>query len=346
MKNKPFKKAIFVKKEKKFKIIEDSINNELKKDNLRIKVNYVGICGSDLHNYFKTPLRGRFNEWLKLSNSDGHEALGEVLKIGEDVKNFEVGNKIVMEAVNHCSKCNMCLSGNYHLCKLRTDLPWLGNGAFSEIIEVPAKVCYKIPNSKNLDLYTLSEPVASAIHAYNKINLFVGTEVLVIGSGTIGIILGILLKNNKNIKTTLGFKNQTQSNVLKKLNINSLNTVNRIQKYNSKYDLIFETSGNNEIIDDCIFYTKKGGSLVIVGASNSSSKFTYGQLLNKELKIIASLCYGWKNNSKEFQSAIEFISNNKSKLKKLITNIYDLRDINKAFSKAVKSNSIKVLLKP
>lgn len=345
MKNKSFKKAIYIKNIKKFKIIDDSIKNKLKNSSVIIKVIYVGICGSDLHNYFKTPLRGRFNEWLKLSNSDGHEALGEIIEIGESVKNFEVGNKVVIEAVNHCSKCNMCLSGDYHLCKLRKDLPWLGNGAFSEIIEVPAKICYKIPNSKSLDAFTLSEPLASAIHAYNKVNLFAGSKVLVIGSGTIGILLGILLKNNKNISTTLGFKNQTQSTILKELNISSSNSVKRIQKFDSKYDLVFETSGNSKIIEDCIFYTKKGGSLIIVGASNSQSKFTYGQLLNKEIKIFASLCYGWKNNRKEFESAIEFISKNKSKIKKLITNIYDLKDINKAFYKAIKSNSIKVLLK-
>ena len=346
MKNFFFKKAIYSKIDKRFKIVKDSLEKDLKRDHLRIKVLYVGICGSDLHNYFKKPLRGKFNEWLSLSYSDGHEALGEVIEVGKNIHNFINGNKVVIEAVNHCSICNMCMSGDYHLCISRKDLPWLGNGAFSEIIEVPAKVCYQVPKTKNLDVYTLSEPLSSAIHAYNKVNLVAGSKVLIIGSGTIGLLLGILLNNNKNIETTIGYKNQLQLKIIKDLKINSLKTIDKNYDYQSKFDYVFETSGNHKIIEDCIYYSKKGSTIVIIGASNSKSNFTYGQLLNKEIKILSSLCYGWKNNIREFETAINFIYKNKKKLKKIITHVFSLKDINKAFDTAIKSNSIKILLKP
>ena len=153
-----------------------------------VKNHYTGICGSDLHNIFGSPLRGNFKKWLSLEFSDGHELCGEVIKIGKIVTKFKIGDRVVSEAVYHCKKCENCKKNKHQICLNRKDLPWLGHGGFSEVSCIQENSAYKVPKNLPSDIAALAEPLASVIHGFNRSKSNTSQKILIIGSG-IGLLM-------------------------------------------------------------------------------------------------------------------------------------------------------------
>ena len=155
------------------------------KGEVQIKLEYVGVCGSDLHFYQE----GRLANWeLNGPLALGHEPGGVVTALGEGVEGLKVGDRVALEPGVGCGQCKECLEGHYNLCKhVRfMAIPGEKEGVFSEYCVHNANMCFKLPDHVSTMEGGLMEPLCVAMHAADLFNARIGAAAMVLGSGCIG----------------------------------------------------------------------------------------------------------------------------------------------------------------
>lgn len=145
---------------------------EPKDDEVLVKVNHVGVCGSDLH-YFEHGKIGPFV--VKPPFVLGHECGGTVVKLGKDVKHLKVGDKVALEPGKTCGKCEQCRSGFYNLCP---DVIFFAtppiDGVFQDYVAHEANLCFKLPPNMDTLEGALIEPLSIGFHAANQGGAHIG----------------------------------------------------------------------------------------------------------------------------------------------------------------------------
>ena len=310
-------------------------------DEIIVKVLRAGICGSDLHSYRGQSLRGRFEEWKKLGFADGHELVGQIVAKGKNVTDFYVGDAITCEAVWHCGECQMCQSGSYHLCLKRTDLAWRGHGAFAEFAVLPASSIYRLPRELNPVKGALVEPLAAAYHAVQEAGNCLGKEVLVIGGGTIGLLVArvAVVTGAKSVGAIVRYPHQAAIAEEFGVGITSLDKFPTFETLKNNtpfmgFDVVIETTGSDSGLQSAIELTRKGADVVLVGGYPAKTEVNLAPVVGKELKIKGSLCYGWRGIQRDFDEAIDLIKNGKVDVERIVTHTFPFNEINKAFETA------------
>lgn len=163
------------------------------KGQLQIKLEYVGVCGSDLHFYQE----GRLANWeLDGPLALGHEPGGVVSAIGENVTGFEIGDKVSIEPAVPCGHCKECKEGHYNLCKniKMLAIPGERDGVNAEYCVHDASMCYKLPENMSTLEGAMIEPLAVGLYATELSNAKVGETAVILGSGCIGLCTLLSLK--------------------------------------------------------------------------------------------------------------------------------------------------------
>ncbi|HEU4760198.1 MAG TPA: alcohol dehydrogenase catalytic domain-containing protein, partial [Dehalococcoidia bacterium] len=146
-----------------------------------LRVRACGICGSDLHFY-----HGALPAMPNVS--PGHEFAGEVVEAGEGVQGWSTGRRVVVEPLRTCRDCPYCRTGQYQLCPRRVLLGTFAPGGLAQYVTVPAYTLYALPDHLDFELGALVEPLAVAVHGLHLVDLSAGERVLVLGSGSIGLL--------------------------------------------------------------------------------------------------------------------------------------------------------------
>ena len=163
------------------------------KDNeVLVKLEYVGICGSDMH-YYET---GRIGDYVvEPPFVLGHEPGGTVVEVGKNVKHLKVGDRVALEPGKTCGHCEYCREGKYNLCP---DVVFFAtppvDGVFQEYVAHEADLCFKLPENVSTLEGALIEPLAVGFHAANQGNAHAGQTALVFGAGCIGLVSMMALK--------------------------------------------------------------------------------------------------------------------------------------------------------
>jgi L-iditol 2-dehydrogenase len=161
-------------------------------DDVLLQMEVVGICGSDVH-YL---VNGRIGDFVvEKPMVIGHEAAGTVVEIGKNVKNLKKGDRVAIEPGYGCRKCTYCKEGRYNLCpdmKFCATPPYDGN--LARFYVHPADFCFKLPNNVSLEEGALLEPLSVGVHACKKGGVGVGSVVLILGAGPIGLVTLISAK--------------------------------------------------------------------------------------------------------------------------------------------------------
>ncbi|WP_258546595.1 alcohol dehydrogenase catalytic domain-containing protein, partial [Microbacterium sp. H6] len=155
-------------------------------DQVIVRVNAVGICGSDVH-YFHEGRIGDFvvEEPLVL----GHEAGGTIVAVGADIDDSRLGERVSIEPQRPCRVCEFCRSGRYNLCpQIEFYATPPIDGAFAEYVAIQGDFAYAVPDSVSDDAAALMEPLSVAIAAVQKAGVRPGSRVLITGAGPIGIV--------------------------------------------------------------------------------------------------------------------------------------------------------------
>jgi len=150
-------------------------------DEVLIKIKYCGICGSDL----PRALDGGVHSFPIVV---GHEFSGQVVKIGANVKDVAVGDRVTAGALLPCGKCEACQKGKPAMCKNYGFIGSRQNGAMAEYIAVKAQNIVKLPDEVSYKEGAMVEPLSVALHGIERVNVKAGATALVFGAGTIGLL--------------------------------------------------------------------------------------------------------------------------------------------------------------
>lgn len=309
-------------------MIENKTIPETKPNEVRIKVLYVGYCGTDIMVW-----QGKYKANYPII--PGHEFSGEIDAIGENVTNLKVGDFVVAEASYPCNKCDLCLSGRSEFCRNRIALGRNRDGAMAQYINVPAEIVHKIP--KEVDLMEAQSLVglACAVRAVRHCGSIVGKRVAVIGSGHSALlILQVLKAGGVNKLVLIGGKRVSRLRLAEELgcelaisNLDS-NINEKLKELSPEgFDIVIEASGSVSAIPLAINIVKPGGKIIVFSTyKEKASNIPLEELYYKEITL-----QGSRAGSGEYQIAAELLSSGRVKIKPMITHIVELEEALKGF---------------
>ena len=320
------------------------------KDNeVLVKLEYVGICGSDLH-YYETGAIGPYV--VEPPFVLGHEPGGIVVEVGKDVKHLKVGDKVALEPGKTCGHCEFCRQGQYNLCP---DVIFFAtppvDGVFQEYVAHEADLCFKLPENESTMEGALIEPLAVGFHAANQGGAHIGQTAVVTGAGCIGLVSMMALKAqgvSRVIVVDIMPKRLEKALELGAdcvINGREQDVVQAVLDLTGGMgcDLVVETAGTEITTRQAIHMTRKGATIVLVGYSKSGEMTLPMSLaLDKELTFKTVFRY-----RHVYPMAIDAVAAGKIDLKGIVTDIFELDDIQNAMDRSVadKANIVKAVVK-
>jgi len=294
-----------------------------------IKVRNLGICGSDIHIFYGKHI---YKEYPIIP---GHEISGEVAEVTPSIEKIKVGDKVTLRPQLTCRKCYNCLHGNYHICENLKVIGFHIPGAAGEYLSAPYQNIITLPDNISFEDGAMIEPVAVAVHALKKCENISGKKVLVFGAGPIGNLVAQTAKAygavSVMITDRVDFRLKIASDCGIDWYVNVLHKNLRqeiLDKFGSNgADLILECVGIEDTIEEAIELTRKGTDVIIVGVPEGKLSVNLGLVQDRELKLIGSLMY----KEEDFYEAIRLISEDKIKVKELITNRFPFKQYPEAF---------------
>ena len=276
----------------------------LQPDELLVHVDACGVCGTDFHIY-------EGNAPAKIPVVLGHEYTGIIIDAGSKFDKLKIGNKIAINPNIHCGYCEFCRKGKINLCSNLKALGVTLNGGMSQFSVVPITQAHLLPNDFPFSKSVFAEPVSCCIHGINQAEIVPGEKVVIIGAGTIGLIMLQLAQlrgaSEVIVLDPLQFK-RDMATVLKAdhvLNPFDENTEEKVLDITSGgANTVIECVGNQAAGESAVKLTVKGGKVVIFGLANSSAVINiYLQsFFHKALTLKSSIL-----NPYTFQSAVDLI---------------------------------------
>ena len=304
-----------------------------------VKIKYCGICGSDLH-AFETG-------FLDPEITIGHEFSGIIEEVGDNCPGWSAGDPVTGNNIIGCGSCSSCMSSRDNLCREVRRLGITDHGTMAEYALFPAKDLVKISKQAPLEQLALTEPLSVALHAANRANTGNSDRVLIIGAGTIGLILLSLLKL-KGIENVIVFETNPDRHTTA-LQMGASAVLDPGQKNldrdiaslteNKGTNLVFECAGLPETIQEACSRAAAGGKAVILSICYQPAEISFLSLVTQEIDIITA----FGKTGKEFKEAAEMIAEGLIDLSPLITGIIPLEKVADAFHNP-SSSSIKTLV--
>lgn len=320
-----------------------------KDDEVLLKVEYVGICGSDVHGFESGPFIPPKDPNQEIGL--GHECAGTVVGIGAKVKKFKIGDRVNIELGVPCGKCRYCLEGKYNICP---DVDFMATqpnyrGALTNYLCHPESFTYKLPDNMDTMEGALVEPAAVGIHAAMLADVKPGKKIVILGAGCIGlmtlqacrcmgaseIVVVDVLAKRLEMALKLG--------AMAVIDGSKEDTVTKSKGILGELgaDIVFETAGSRVTVQQAPHLVMRGGKIMIVGTVPGESPIDFLKI-NREVTIQTVFRY-----ANRYPVTIEAISSGKFDVKSMVTNIYDYQDVQRAFEEAVnnKKDIIKGVIK-
>lgn len=313
-------KAMLLTEYKKMEVT-DVPDPEIGADDVLIRVQACGICGSDIHGYDGST--GRRIPPLVM----GHEAAGIVEAVGANVKDFAAGDRVTFDSMVSCGRCHFCRQGDANLCDNRRVLgvscgEYRQNGAFAELIAVPQHIVYRLPESLPFESAALVEAVSVAVHAANVTPVSLGDTAVVVGSGMIGLLTLQAIRVAGAARVIAVDVNDKRLAVAKQLgadvtlNANTVDVPAEVQKLTSGRgaDIALEVVGATPTIQSAIASVRKGGSVTLVGNVAPTIELPLQSVVTREITL-----RGTCGCNREYPACIALMESGAIKVEPLIT---------------------------
>jgi (R,R)-butanediol dehydrogenase/meso-butanediol dehydrogenase/diacetyl reductase len=314
------------------------------KGDVLIKVKYCGICGSDLE-FYKTGL------WPTKSVL-GHEVTGRIEQLGEGVKKWRQGDRVVIDSTLNCGTCFYCNKGYTNLCDNFEALGIGRNGGYAEYISVPEKCLISLPDSIPDKYGTVFDQIGTSLFALRETYFTMGYSAVVLGLGTIGLFMLQCLKLAGASSIVVVEKNPYRLNVGKTFNPTlaldklSLAKIKRANKKGiSGADFVFECSGVPTLVNAALDVVRKGGAIVQIGLWDKPMEINMLKYVLNQNKIQGIM--GFQRQDLEF--AIDLVARKYINPEPIVTKIISLENIvEEGFECASdpQTKEIKILVEP
>src|ERR1035437_426917 len=334
-----------VKRERKSGLwLEDVPEPEVGINDVLIHVDRTGICGTDLHIY-------KWDEWsqrtIPVPMVVGHEFVGEVVKVGSNVKDFFPGETVSAEGHVVCGRCRNCLAGRRHLCKDTLGIGVNRPGAFAEYISVPMTNVWHHDNGIDLDVAAIFAPFGNAVHTALSFPVL-GEDVLVTGAGPIGIMAAAVARHAGARFTVITDLNPCRLALAERLGVTlAVNvreqTLADVQKrlgMTEGFDVGLEMSGSPAAFRDMLANMSHGARIAMLGIPTEEMSIDWRTVIFNMLTVKG--IYGremyetWYKMSVMLQSGLD--------ISPVITHRYHYTEFEKGFAAMSSGNSGKVIL--
>lgn len=317
---------------------------ELGHNDIMIKIRKTAICGTDVHIY-------NWDEWsqktIPVPMVTGHEYVGEVVEIGQEVKGFRIGDRVSGEGHITCGHCRNCRGGRTHLCRNTQGVGVNRAGAFAEYLVIPAFNAFKIPDNISDDLAAIFDPLGNAVHTALSFDL-VGEDVLVCGAGPIGIMAAAICRHVGARHVVITDMNEYRLELARKFGVTravnvskqNLNSVMTELGMTEGFDVGLEMSGAPAAFRSMLNAMNHGGRIALLGIPPSDMSIDWNQVIFKGLFIKG--IYGremfetWYKMAALVQSGLD--------LTPLITHHFAIDDFQQGFDAMRSGQSGKVIL--
>jgi len=327
-------KTVFLTGIRQMEIREDATPAIRLGTDVLIRVDVVGVCGSDVH-YYTTGRIG--SQVVQYPDSTGHECAGTVVEIGPDVKTLQVGDRVVIDPAMPCGTCDQCRTNRSHTCrKLRfLGCPGQAPGALSEYLVMPASSCFKIPDSMTLVQAALCEPLSIGLYAVRLANIQAGAGIGILGCGPIGLSVLLAIKATcpaENIYMTDRIEQRTATARQLGASWTGIAGKEPVTQAIAKQeplglDYVFECAGQQETLDQAIEMLKPGGKLLLIGIPEVSRiSFNIDLLRRKEICI-----QNVRRQNECVQATIDRVAGGQIKADAMVTHHFPLMETQKAF---------------
>ncbi len=304
--------------------IEEVEVKKVKENEVKIEVEWCGICGSDLHEYLAGPMA-----YKNIPLIFGHEFSGRIVEIGENVSHVKMGDRVTVEPIVSCGACVNCQKGLYNLCPNRQGYGISLDGAFAEYIVVKDNTVHKLPENLDYDIAALAEPTAVALHAVRQSQLKIGDTCAVFGTGPIGL-LAIQAARAAGASKIIAVE-VSEERRAKAMELGATHTINPVEENaveviqaltNGGVDVAYDAAGVEPTFLAGLASVKAGGELMIISLWEKPVTFNPNMMIVAEKKINSIM--GYRHN---FAEVLDLLANRTIDGEAIITKRISLDEI-------------------
>ena len=324
--------------------LEDVDNPQVGINDVLIRVDRTGICGTDLHIY-------KWDAWaqktIPVPMVVGHEFVGKIVEVGSNVVDFQPGDVVSAEGHVVCGRCRNCLAGRRHLCKDTKGIGVNRPGAFAELISVPMTNVWHHREGVDLDVASIFDPFGNAVHTALSFDVL-GEDVLITGAGPIGIMGAAVVKHAGARFVVITDVNEYRLELARKIGVTaavnvlkrSLRDVQEELGMSEGFDVGLEMSGSPGAFRDMIDNMCHGGKIAMLGIPSGEMPIDWNKVVFNMLTIKG--IYGremyetWYKMTVMLQTGLD--------IKPVITHRFHYTEFEKGFATAMSGESGKVVL--
>ena len=318
------------------------------KGQVKVRVEYIGICGSDLHTF-----EGHYNvnaEGLTI----GHEFAGVVAEVGSGVTNVKVGDRVTSETTfTICGHCHYCERGEYNLCSSRKGLGTQQDGAMSQYVLTRAKSLHILPENVTTRQASITEAAACAHHSVNKAKFNKGAIVLVLGPGPIGLLVAqvVMAYGGRVVMTGLTQDMGRLKIAKEKFGVEHIVDVQKedvkalVEKLTAGYgaDVCYDCTGAVPSMHLGMELLKKKGQYVQVGLfAKNEVTVDFSKIIQKELTVSGSR----SQNTHDWEPTLKLMSERKIDADKMITHEVGIDEWDRAYHLLKSGEATKIVMHP
>ena len=312
-----------------------------------IRVERVGICGSDVH-FFLEGHVGSMN--LLKPHVPGHEFCGIVAEVGPGVSDLDIGDRVAGNPVISCGSCELCQEGMPNLClnpKYVGTPPW--PGAMQEYFAHPAEFCLRLPEDLSSTSGALLEPLAVAIHSVDAAEIHPAYSVAVIGCGPIGLFLLQMSRLSGAVDVYASELMEARLAAARGFGVTEVFDASKVDivkeiltATNGRgVDVTFEAAGFAGSLAQSVRVTRRGGKVIVLGTPNHSVSADPTELRHREMKL------EWTRRflQRDYSRALKLVSRGIVDVEDLVSHHFSLESAPQAFETLVNGKeSIKVVI--
>ena len=307
-----------------------------------VRVGACGICGTDLH------IIDGDSPLARYPVIPGHEFAGEVVALGYDIAqsngngeaNITGGSRVAIDPNLYCGHCDLCRTGHENLCLNYAALGVTTNGAIVQYVAVPMASAYLLPDTMSLREGALIEPVSCAVHGMHSLNPRSGDTFLIVGAGTMGLLLlQLALRGGASRVAMVDVNMQRLASAEELGATRTYNDIERALKDEPLgFNCVIDATGVPAVIENAFMAVKRGGKFMVFGVASNEARISLSpfRIYNDEITIVGSMAILFS-----FQAALDLISSGVINTQAMLTEALPLKDFSRALEMVRKGQGVK-----